>query len=189
MANRCVVPGCGTRDSNSTLVKRSVFKVPTDKIILLNTTNICYPRQYEKRSIIGFTLLWVQKLIYLHYTFFQRFRLSLVKNARALPWFPDRCIAWWSFAEVGDVNHNWRHPHHSKNLLVVRPVCKTVPHIFPSRGLCPWPTSCPSWEYHCTRHLIFNCFDSCSIGVLMFSYIYFCSFTQVIRILMSILAQ
>ena len=36
------------------------------------------------------------------------------------------------------------------------------PHIFPSRGLCPWPTSCPSWEYHCTRHLIFNCFDSCS---------------------------
>ena len=35
------------------------------------------------------------------------------------------------------------------------------PHIFPSRGLCPWPTSCPSWEYYCTRHLIFNCFDSC----------------------------
>ena len=57
MPNRCVVPGCRTRDSNSTLVKRSVFKVPTDKIILLNTTNIFYPRQYEKRSIIGFTLL------------------------------------------------------------------------------------------------------------------------------------
>ena len=56
----------------------------------------------------------------------QRFRLSLVKNARALPWLPDRCIAWWSFAEVGDVNHKWRRPHHSKNLLVVRPVCKTV---------------------------------------------------------------
>ena len=34
MPNRCVVPGCRTRDSNSTLVKRSVFKVPTDKIIL-----------------------------------------------------------------------------------------------------------------------------------------------------------
>ena len=35
----------------------------------------------------------------------------------------------------------------------------------------PWPTSCLSWEYHWTRHLIFNCFDSCSIDVLMFSYI------------------
>ena len=45
-----------------------------------------------------------------------------------------------------------------------------LPHIFPSRGLCPWPTSCPSWECHCTRHLNFNCSDSCSIGVLMYSY-------------------
>ena len=33
MPNRCVVPGCRTGDRNST-VKRSVFKVPTDKIIL-----------------------------------------------------------------------------------------------------------------------------------------------------------
>ena len=45
------------------------------------------------------------------------------------------------------------------------------PHIFPSRGLYPWPTSCPSWKYYCTRHVIFNYFDSCSIGILMFLYI------------------
>ena len=37
---------------------------------------------------------------------------------------------------------------------------------------CPWLTSCLFWEYHCTRHLIFNCFDSCSLGVLMWSYIH-----------------
>ena len=50
------------------------------------------------------------------------------------------------------------------------------PYIFPSRGLCPWPTSCPSWEYHCARHLIFNCFDCFSIvsetsSVLSITYI------------------
>ena len=54
---------------------------------------------------------------------------------------------------------------------------------------------------HCTRHLIVNYFDSCSIGVLMFSYIFltcctkvcvsiarkpYCSFTQVIRVVMNI---
>ena len=44
------------------------------------------------------------------------------------------------------------------------------PRIFPSRSLCPWPTSCPSWEYHGTRHQIFNCFDSCSIVVLTYLY-------------------
>ena len=52
------------------------------------------------------------------------------------------------------------------------------PHIFTSRNLCRYPMSYCSWEYHyagfeCrTRHLIFNCFDSCSLGVLMFSYVY-----------------
>ena len=29
-------------------------------------------------------------------------------------------------------------------------------------GLVPITYVLPSWEYHCTRHLIFNCFDSCS---------------------------
>ena len=64
------------------------------------------------------------------------------------------------------------------------------PHIFPSRGLCPWPTSCPSWEYHCTRHLIFNCFDSCSIGVLMWPYINtYVYFTSICDLLLFLIAE
>ena len=77
------------------------------------------------------------------------------------------------------------------------------PYISFSR-LVSRPASCPSLEYHCTRHLIFNCLDSCSVGVLMFSYIVltcctevcvltarkpYCSFTQVIRVVMSIFGQ
>ena len=64
------------------------------------------------------------------------------------------------------------------------------PHIFASRGLCPRPTSCPSWEYHWTRHLIFNCFDSCSLGVLMCSYIHaYVYFTTIYDLLLFPIAE
>ena len=69
------------------------------------------------------------------------------------------------------------------------------PQIFPSPGLCPCLASPERslWmphEFVRTRHLIFNCFYLCSIGVLMCSYIHaHVYFTSICNLLLFLIGK